>query len=95
MTIAVSTTEGGSLVVSGELDIDGADALRTAVAAHAGEPVVVDLSAVSFIDSRGLSALLRLRHANPGLTLVNPTADARRLFELTGTTRLLLGDLAR
>ena len=95
MTISVSSTPNGGLVVRGELDVDGAAALRDALAAHDSGPVALDLSGVSFIDSRGLSALLRLRHANPELTLENPTREARRLFELTGTTRLLLGDVDR
>jgi anti-anti-sigma factor len=90
-TLSIASTEG-RISLSGDLDVDGVAALRDAVAPHEGASIELDLAGLSFIDSRGLSALLRLRHANPGLTLVNPTHQARRLFELTGTTRLLLGD---
>jgi anti-sigma B factor antagonist len=60
----VGRVEGGVLVlaVSGEVDLETAPTLRTAVRTAidqtAGEPCIVDLTAVTFLDSTGLSALL-------------------------------------
>lgn len=48
------------IVVSGEIDVASAPALRTAIAQarHAGcDRLVIDLSGATFIDSSGLSAL--------------------------------------
>ena len=53
-----------------------------------GATVTVELSAVTFIDSSGLDALLRAhRHAESNdarLVLRAPSARVHRLFELTG-----------
>jgi anti-sigma B factor antagonist len=55
---------GGTLVVAvaGEIDLDTAPALHAAVTAAirqtAGEPCILDLTAVTFLGSAGLTALL-------------------------------------
>ncbi len=84
--------EDGIVVVAltGSLDIYSLPALRDELEVLAGtEPMVVDLSEVSLIDSAGLGALLRLsnRCAREGTTrfgLICPRRRLRRVFEITG-----------
>ncbi|GGR18206.1 STAS domain-containing protein [Streptomyces roseolus] len=89
---------GTVLVLRGELDHDSAVQLdeagrRSAGAADgAARPVVADLAALTFCDSSGISALLRLhRHLSArgrplGLAAVPRTV--RRLFALTGLDQI-------
>lgn len=84
-------TDGRSvLTVSGEIDAAVADDLIAA-----GRSVLVaatvlrlDLSAVTFLDSSGLAALIGLRNAcvesGADLTLVAPSRQVRRILEITG-----------
>ena len=87
-----------TVTVTGEIDLGNAESLYKALteALAPGSPVIVDLSAVGFIDSRGLSALVRARHevvqadetaAAP--ILVVPSESVARLFELAGTEGIL------
>jgi anti-sigma B factor antagonist len=82
--------------VEGELDIATAGKLQTAlttIAAPDGTRVVVDLAGVSFIDVRGLRALLigrrELARRHIGIVVRNPRPQARRLFDLAGNRDLL------
>ena len=56
---------------------------------------VLDLAAVSFISSAGLTAMLtaqsRLKAAGGSLTVQNPTPAVERMFSLSGLTTLLGG----
>ena len=81
---------GGSLVrFGGELDLASAGLLSDALdeAAEAGGPIVVDLGQCEFIDSTGLAALMRAARdgngSRPRLGVSRPTAQVRRLFEVT------------
>jgi anti-sigma B factor antagonist len=94
----VETFAGGLvLTLSGELDAYDAPALRTAfadAAETAGEAtVVLDLSAVSFIDSTALGTVVgllrRVRERGGELRVVLPETEARRIFELTALERTL------
>jgi len=55
--------------------------------------VFIDLAEVTFCDSSGLRALLqivdRCHRLDTNLRLTNVPANIQRVFELTGTTRLL------
>jgi anti-sigma B factor antagonist len=82
--------------VEGELDIATAGKLQTAlttIAAVDGTRIVVDLAGVSFIDVRGLRALLigrrELARRHIGIVVRNPRPQARRLFDLAGNGDLL------
>lgn len=85
------------LEVHGDLDIDGADALRTALEECLATPpgaIVVDLTASEFVDSLGLSALLhcgRDAHlAGVPLRVFAPHGhQARVLMDLSGTAGAL------
>jgi anti-sigma B factor antagonist len=80
---------------AGELDVNTAPELREQLARLIAEHtsrIVVDLTEVSFVDSTALSvlvsALKRLRHADGDLELASPNPSVRRVFEITGLTRL-------
>jgi anti-anti-sigma factor len=84
-----------TLTVSGELDLLTAPRFLKeleAVTAEAHSPANLDLSAVSFMDSSGLEALLRTRRSVDGtdvsLVLVNPSPCVRRVLEATSTDAL-------
>lgn len=83
-----------ALTVRGELEMAFADRLLDEVVSLEGEDLtlVVDLSAVSFIDSTGLRTLIEIRHhaqeRGHQLELVPPTAAAARIFAVTETRDL-------
>jgi anti-sigma B factor antagonist len=62
--------------------------LRGLVEDEGASVVVIDLAAVTFLDSSGLGALVgalrRLRERDGRLLVVQPRTAARRIFELTG-----------
>lgn len=80
--------------VSGEVDMATVPEFKAALAAvrslQEAPDIVVDLAAVSFMDSSGLNLLvgtLRDAQARSGtVTLTNPQASVRRLLQLTGLT---------
>jgi anti-sigma B factor antagonist len=91
----MSTIEGletGILVVEGRLDLRSAGEVRlqaAAAIAAANGSLVLDLSAVEFIDSSGLGVLAGLQReaARLGgrLAIVVPAGSARQIFALTRT----------
>ena len=87
------------LVVAGELDLLAAPHLRTALleaSHHNGATIELDLSAVSFIDSTGISVILQAwQRANAGggrLVLGAASPVVARVVEATGLTELLAVD---
>jgi anti-anti-sigma factor len=82
------------LTLTGELDIAGVPALREAIsqicAAHAEPRVLVDLSHVDFMDSGGLSGLVKAwkRVTEPGgrFVLAGVRPRVRRVLEITRMT---------
>lgn len=75
----------------GELDIWKEDDVEKTLSVFDGSvPAVVDLSAVRYLDSAFLSALVRLRRRLPDsrITLVIETPSVRRVLELTEMHRL-------
>ena len=97
-TLALSVSErAGETVVqaAGELDVNTAPELRERLAGLIGEgsrAILIELSGVTFVDSTALSvlvsALKRLRQADGDLQLSSPSPSVRRVFEITGLTRL-------
>jgi anti-sigma B factor antagonist len=76
------------LRASGELDILGAERLETCIGDLAGnspDTVVIDLRAVSFMDSTGLRALIRAREteAEWSLKLIRGPDPVHKVIELT------------
>lgn len=80
--------------VSGEVDFDTGPQLRECIASTAGKrlPVDVDLSEVPFMDSFGLSCLLRAsrdaRMLGTTLTVVSTSPAVEELFRVTATAEL-------
>jgi len=89
-------SEDGAVVlrISGDLDIAVEDdAVRAVANALATEPppsvLVLDLSAVEFMDSSGLRALLRIHNLHGSKIRLGPVSNVvERLLELTGTVEL-------
>jgi anti-anti-sigma factor len=82
--------DAGTLVVHGDIDIAGGPILEAYIQRFAdGQPVVLDLDDVPFIDSSGLRTLLIAagRDGTDGTTvrLRNVGATVRRMLEITGT----------
>jgi len=96
LELTVSEHEGETVLsAAGELDVNTAPELREHLARLAGDgarKIVVDLTYVSFIDSTALSvlvsALKRLRQTDGDLELASPNPSVKRVFEITGLTRL-------
>ena len=88
----IERVDTGTLVVDGRLDLRAAAEVRlqaaAAIAAASGS-LVLDLSAVEFIDSSGLGVLAGLQReaARLGgrLAIVLPRGSARQIFALTRT----------
>ena len=84
----------GMLGVSGEIDMASADEFRDRLldCLQRSESVEVDLGGVTFIDSSGLAALVRLRTEaeilGKDVALVSVSASTARLLELTGLQTL-------
>jgi anti-sigma B factor antagonist len=97
MDLRLRSRRAGSATVvevGGEVELHSASQLRDELlrAGEAEHPcVVVDLSRVTFIDSTGLGvlvgALKRVREKG-ALSLVCPQRQVRRVFEITGLTKV-------
>jgi anti-sigma B factor antagonist len=95
---AISTVQAGAdayvVSVSGELDLYSTPPLvaELEALAPAAPGVVLDLDAVSFIDSTGLGAILlsirRLREAGGNMVIVCSNESTRRLLTLVGLDRV-------
>ena len=91
--------DGEAIVVcvSGDVDLgtapDFEEALAQAVEHRLGDPLVIDLSDVSFIDSTGLNALVRAlerqRLAGSTLALVSDDSRVAMMLEVTRLDRVL------
>ena len=92
-----TTTEGEAVVVhlAGELDLYNAPQVRAAlseVVEGAPERVVIDLSAVDFIDSTALGVLIESRAKLPNrqaFLLAAPALETRRALQVSGLDRHL------
>ncbi len=82
------------LIVSGDVDVESAPALRQAGIEALSDfvgTVRIDLAAVTFLDSMGVSALLAIRNAADAtrhtLILESPSRPVLRVLELTKLTQ--------
>jgi anti-sigma B factor antagonist len=89
------------IVLTGDLDMSTAPRARAIVeAACAGRPgtVVLDLSAIDFVDSHGFQLLAATHQAltddGCALVLIPPHGPVRRVFEITGFDHLFAKALA-
>jgi len=79
--------------LAGEFDMLAADAMEDLlVSAAADGPLVVDLGAVTFIDSCGIRALIAAHNAARGAghpySLANATGQPRRVLSMAGVLDL-------
>lgn len=84
------------MLVRGEVDISTAPQLTATLDAairESGGAFVVDLCDVAFLDSSGVSVLVRARavlgREERALVIVCPPGPARRIFEVAGIADLL------
>lgn len=84
------------VALEGELDLDGAERVdRELLRAEAGDArrIVLDLSALRFIDSTGIRLILaadaRSRSDGDRLALIRGPRAVQRVFELTGIAERL------
>lgn len=94
MNLSISTRQQGDHVVvelGGELDMDDAEALHRQLIDQLEEGdrgAILELSALTFLDSTGLSALIRAReHAHSlgkALFLTQPQPTVAKVFSITG-----------
>ncbi|GAA3398572.1 STAS domain-containing protein [Streptomyces roseoviridis] len=89
--VKVWDAETAILTVGGEMDVDTATFLHHHVAnqfLHGRRHLVLDLSALSFMDSSGLNVVIKAvreaRERGGDVHLVAPTPTVRRLLEITG-----------
>lgn len=89
---------GGTIIaLTGELDLHGADALRTLLRnlldTAVTHRVVADLDAVTFFDSAALGAVINAyQHAvdcGGQFAVINLTHTVRRILEITGMLEIL------
>jgi anti-sigma B factor antagonist len=82
-----------AVVAGGEIDLYGAPELADALSSIAESRVVIDLTAVSFLDSTALgvvvTAVRELRAHGGAARVVLPRGSARRIFELTTLDQVL------
>ena len=82
--------ENDVIVVMGEIDLASAPRVELALEPFSGQPVILDLRRVEFIDSAGLKVLLnqrsRLEESGGDLKLVVGHGAVGRLLELTGVS---------
>ena len=79
------------VLASGDLDLDGGDRLEALVSELLGRgyEVALDLSAVTFLDSSGLGALLALAQGEGHVIVEDASAAVLRVVEMTGTLEVL------
>ena len=83
------------VVLAGEVDIDTAPQFKQAVKAAidgGASSLIVDMTAVTFIDSTALGVLVsgvrQVRERNGALAVVCTETNINRIFELTGLNRI-------
>lgn len=84
--------------VWGEVDYEGAFSMQVRIAAacrrRRARGLIVDLSGTEFMSSSGLGAIVNLLREpaceRGGLIVSGPTAEVRRVLELTGLERRLI-----
>ena len=100
MSMSVSSDEVGTrLVVAGDLDTCSVDEFREGLGEaldHHPTMLTVGLAGVSFLDPRGISALVYAYHRSTdnaaGLRVINCQPLVRPVLDVTGVLGLLSGD---
>jgi anti-anti-sigma factor len=72
------------VTVSGEVDMSTADAMRQAATKDGAGAATLDLRDVTFFDSAAIHALLRIAEQYGESLSVLPSAQVRRVLEISG-----------
>ncbi|MEY2448144.1 MAG: anti-sigma factor antagonist [Acidimicrobiaceae bacterium] len=88
---AVAVDGTTHIVLRGEVDLAARDALTEAfdAAADSGRRVVVDATAVSFLDSSAIGCLARAVRDGATVCVVNPQPAVRRALEISGIDKAI------
>jgi uncharacterized protein (TIGR02172 family) len=82
-----------TICLNGRVDSANAAEIEAEVnAAHAaapGAPIVMDAEQLAYISSAGLRILLRLRKAEPELSVINVSSEVYEILEMTGFTEMM------
>jgi anti-sigma B factor antagonist len=92
-SITTASLNGAAIVsVSGELDLTTAPRLEEAlVACDGNQPVIVDVTALTFIDSSGVHVLFGERSSGkPAALVVAPESHVARVFDIVCASQVLL-----
>ncbi len=88
-----------TVVIRGEVDVYTAPQLRDClrgIGAEDARHVVLDLSAMTFIDSTGLGVIVgavkRVREDGGDLSLRAPSKSTRRVLDITGLSQIITID---
>jgi anti-sigma B factor antagonist len=96
-SVTTASLNGAIVIsVSGELDMATATQVEETLDACNGNRVVVDGTALTFIDSSGLHVLLKKRpHGRPAALVVDPESNVARVFDIVCASKnvLLCSDL--
>jgi anti-anti-sigma factor len=91
-------TEGDTVIiaVAGDVDLANAPELAETLSSHTDHHLVIDLSAVEFLDSAGIEVLVRTYQAQSSTGHTFRTVDerepVRRVLEIAGLLELLHGN---
>jgi anti-anti-sigma factor len=80
----------GGVKLHGELDLSVTTDVVAFFRRVDGQPLVVDLSGLSFMDSSGVHVLYNAKVTHPQVRFVNPSTAVRRVLEITGTDGVIL-----
>ncbi|MGW1744329.1 STAS domain-containing protein [Streptomyces sp. NPDC002092] len=87
------SSDAAIITVNGELDVDTGLVLQHQLAGqvvHGRRHLVLDLAEVPFMDSSGMSVIIRalneVRNIDGSVTLAAPSELVRRLLDLTGVS---------
>ena len=96
-SVTTAIVDGFTVInVTGELDMSTAPELEEALVACDGNQPLVDLTALTFIDSSGLHVLLKNRTENrPAALVVTPDSNVAHVFHIVaaGKTVPICSDL--
>jgi anti-anti-sigma factor len=80
------TGERVTVRVSGEVDMSTAETMFRAATRDNAAAATLDLTAVTFFDSAAIHALVRLAERYPDALEVIPSAQVRRVLDISGLT---------
>jgi anti-anti-sigma factor len=88
-------TERGVTIVCGEVDLSTCSVLEEALTI-VGDPLVLDLAGVGFMDSSGIRVLVRQhqrRNGGGGVRVIAMSRGVQRILEVAGMLETFSGDV--